>query len=215
MKTFNLFTRRRSWQPHVAKRGWKKHRYKPYFRKTNDKEKRIKAVQTFKDNHDEFRYARKTKRAGALVDRFRKSRFVEKWVWQDEKDFTSDVRLNSQNSRGYGFEHKDNIQENRLFRHTNRQSKKVMISASISWKSAMKLFFCEWKSIPKHVKKTWKKSFFPKSIVLWIKTLGFLFKIVHDHVVLILFKIYWRKKWAKRLLSAQNGPHHSQIVILL
>ena len=84
---------------------------------------------------------RQIKRARALVDRFRKSRFVEKCVWQDEKDFTSDVRLNSQNSLGHGFEHKDNIQENRLFRYTNRQSKKVMISASISWKSAMKPFF--------------------------------------------------------------------------
>ena len=29
-------------------------------RKANDKERRIKAVQTFEENHDEFRYARKT-----------------------------------------------------------------------------------------------------------------------------------------------------------
>ena len=50
---------------------------------------------------------RRTKRAGALVDRFRKSRSGEKSVWQDEKDFSLDFPLNSQNSRVYGFENKD------------------------------------------------------------------------------------------------------------
>ena len=39
-------------KPNVTKGGWKKYRYKPYFRKTNDKEKRIKAVQMFEGNHD-------------------------------------------------------------------------------------------------------------------------------------------------------------------
>ena len=57
---------------------------------------------------------RRTKRDGALADKFRKSRSVEKWVWQDEKEFTLDAPLNSQNSRVYGFENKDNIQDNRL-----------------------------------------------------------------------------------------------------
>ena len=44
---------------------------------------------------------RQTKRSRALVDRFRKSRAVKICVWQDEKDFTLDVPLNSQNSRAY------------------------------------------------------------------------------------------------------------------
>ena len=46
---------------------------------------------------------RRANRAGALVDSFRKSRFAEKSVWQDEKDFTLDIALNSQISRVYGF----------------------------------------------------------------------------------------------------------------
>ena len=33
------------------------------------------------------------------MDRLRKSRSVDKCVWQDEKNFILDVRLNSQNSR--------------------------------------------------------------------------------------------------------------------
>ena len=54
------------------------------------------------------------------MDRFRKNRFVKKCVWQDEKNFALDVLLNSQNIRVYEVENKDNIQDNRLFHHTNR-----------------------------------------------------------------------------------------------
>ena len=44
---------------------------------------------------------RQTKRGIALADRFTKIHFVEKCVWQNEKDFILDVPLNSQNSRVY------------------------------------------------------------------------------------------------------------------
>ena len=57
---------------------------------------------------------RRTKTDGTLVDKFRKSHSVEKCVWQDEKDFSLDFSLNSQNSRVCGFENKDNIQNNCL-----------------------------------------------------------------------------------------------------
>ena len=40
-------------------------------------------------------------------------------------------------------------------------------------------------------------------------------KLVHHHIVSILFKISQRKNWTKGLLSTQNGAHHPQIVILL
>ena len=82
---------------------------------------------------------RRTKTAGALAGRFRKSRPVEKWVWQ-----------HGQNSRVYGFENKHNIQDSLLFHHTNKQSKKVMVSACVTWKGASKPFF--WKSIAKHIR---------------------------------------------------------------
>ena len=57
---------------------------------------------------------RRTKRARALADRFRKSRFAEKSVWLNKKDFTFDAPLNPQNIRVYGFKNKNNIQDNRL-----------------------------------------------------------------------------------------------------
>ena len=47
---------------------------------------------------------------------------------QGEKGFTLDVPLNSQNSGVCEFDNKGN-QINRLFHPTNRQSKKVMVSA--------------------------------------------------------------------------------------
>ena len=87
-----------------------------------------------------------------MADRLRESRFVEKCLWQDKKDFTLDVPLNSQNSRVYGLENKNNIQDNRLFHHTNRQSKKVMVSACVTWKGAMKPFFVNEKSLKTNCK---------------------------------------------------------------
>ena len=42
---------------------------------------------------------RRTIRKEALSVRFRRSPSIEKYVWQDEIDFTLDVLLNSQNSR--------------------------------------------------------------------------------------------------------------------
>ena len=50
-------------------------------------------------------------------------------------------------SRVYGFENKDNIQDNRLFHDTSRQSKKVMVSACVTWKGATKLFFVNSKGL--------------------------------------------------------------------
>ena len=65
------------------------HRYKPHFRKTNDKKKKIKVFHMFEYNHDEFSYVRKMKkRAGALADTFRKSYSIKKCVTQHEKSFT-------------------------------------------------------------------------------------------------------------------------------
>ena len=104
----------------------REYRNKSYFFKMNDKEKKTKTVQTIGDNHYEFRYGkRRTKQATTLADRFRKSLSIKKCVWQNEKDFSFDVPLNSQNSRIYGFSNKDKIEENSLFYLTNRQSKKV------------------------------------------------------------------------------------------
>ena len=109
---------------------------------------------------------KRTKRARALEDRFRKSCSVKKCVWQDEKDFTLDVPLNSLNIRAYGFENKDNIQDNPLFYHTNRQSQKVMVSACVTCKGATKSFFVNDEGLKvnskTYIKKHLKKELLPE-----------------------------------------------------
>ena len=96
---------------------------------------------------------RRTERAGALAKRFSNKRSVEKCVWQDEKDFTLEVPLNHQNSRAYGKNRKGDISDDRLFHNTNRQSKKVMVSACIRWYGATKSFFVNNKGLKVNAKR--------------------------------------------------------------
>ena len=83
----------------------------------------------------------RTERAGALAEKFSKKRSIERCVWQDKKDFTVDVPFNAQNNRVYGMDKKDKIPGNRLFHHANKQFKKVMVSACVTWKGVTKPFF--------------------------------------------------------------------------
>ena len=107
----------------VKKNGWKQH-------------KRIKTPRM-----SEGTKKRRTEIAGALAERFSNKRNVEKCVWQDEKDFTLEVPLNHQNSCVYDKNRKGDISDDQLFHNTNRQSKKVMVSACITWYGAKKPFF--------------------------------------------------------------------------
>ena len=68
-------------------------------------------------------------------------------MWQDEKDFTLEVPQNAQNSRVYGDGRKEDIDDKRLFHQTNKQSKKVMVSACITWDGATKPFFVTGKGL--------------------------------------------------------------------
>ena len=138
---------------------------------------------------------------------------LERW-----KGFYFDVPLNYQDSCVYGFEIKDNIQGNRLFHHTNRQSKKIMASACVTWKGATKVFLVNEKGLKfnsKTYKKHLQKEFLPEVNHIMNNNTWILFKIVHHHIASILFKISWGKNWTISLLNTQNGPHHPQIVILL
>ena len=91
--------------------------------------------------NDKCRNRRHT-RAIALVEKFeRNTRMIEKTVWQDEKDFTLGAPLYLQNDRVYGKEKKPDIPDENLFASTSKMSKKVMVSAAISWYGATKPFF--------------------------------------------------------------------------
>ena len=101
---------------------------------------------------------------------FRKKRSTERCVWQDEKDFTVDVPFNVQNNRVYGMDKKDKIPGYRLFHHANKQSKKVMVSACVTWKGATKPFFVNENGLKvnaKTYKKHLEKQLFPE-VTSWI-----------------------------------------------
>ena len=86
----------------VKKNGWKQYKWIKTPRMSEETKKQ------------------RTERAGALAERFSNKRSVEKFVWQDKKDFTLEVPLNHQNSRVYGKNQKGDISDNRLFHNTNR-----------------------------------------------------------------------------------------------
>ena len=85
---------------------------------------------------------RRETRVVTLKDRYESNkRMIEKTVWQDEKDFTLEVPVNLQNDRVYGKGRKADVPDANLFSSTNRMSKKVMVSAAISWYGVTKPFF--------------------------------------------------------------------------
>ena len=67
-----------------------------------------------------------------------------------------DVLFNAQNNRVYGMDKKYKIPGNRLFHHASKQSKKVMVSVSVTWKSATKPFFVNENGLKVNAK-TFKK----------------------------------------------------------
>ena len=115
----------------------------------------------------------------ALAEKFeRNTCMTEKTVWQDEKDFTLDVP------------------DYNLFVSLNKMSRKVTVSAAISWYGTMKPFFVNENGIKvnkdnycKHLK---------NSCLLQLKNLlsvmtGYLSKMVLRHINRIWYKIPLKK----------------------
>ena len=140
---------------------------------------------------------RRYARAIALAEKFeRNTRMIEKTVWQDEKDFTLDVPVNLQNDRVYGKGKKSDVPDENLFASTNKMSRKVMVSAAISWYGATKPFFVNENGIKvnkenycKHLKNS---CFLQLKNLLSVMT-GYLSKIVLRHIDRIWYKISLKK----------------------
>ena len=82
---------------------------------------------------------RRAIRSGNLAERFdRNPRLVEKFAYQDEKDFTLEVPTNIQNNRVYLQGKKDQVPDENLFHQKNKQSIKVMVSACLTCNGATK-----------------------------------------------------------------------------
>ena len=83
---------------------------------------------------------RRAERAGKLLQRF-SIHSLPRLMFQDEKDFSLQVPTNHQNNRVYFNGPKKDVQTERLYSKGNKFSKKVMVSAVITWKSVSQPFF--------------------------------------------------------------------------
>ena len=87
-----------------------------------------------------MRSKRKT-RCRLLLNRFTAEK-LKNIIFTDEKDFTLEVARNRQNDRVYGKRKRD-IAPNRLYHETSRFTKKVMVSAGVSWKGKTRIHFID------------------------------------------------------------------------
>ena len=82
---------------------------------------------------------RRAERAGKLLQCF-SIHSLPGLVFQDEKDFSLQVPTNRQNNRVYFNGPKKDVQPERLYSEENRFSKRVMVSAVITWKAVSQPF---------------------------------------------------------------------------
>ena len=86
------------------------------------------------------RQKRKT-RCRNMHDKY-SARDVKRMVFTDEKDFSYEVARNRQNDRVYG-KKKSEIPQARLYHETSRFTKKVMVSAGVSWNGRTNIHFID------------------------------------------------------------------------
>ena len=105
-------------------------------------EKESSLLQTYKPSPQMNSACRKrrAKRAGKLLQRF--SIHSLPWpMFKDEKDFSLQVPTNCQNNQVYFNGPQKDMQPERLYNKGNKFSKKVMVSAVITWKGVSQPFF--------------------------------------------------------------------------
>ncbi len=85
---------------------------------------------------------RRVNRAAGLSQKFGKnSRMIERAVFQDESSFPLQIPTNKQNNRVYYRGKKSDVPVENLCHESNSQSKKVMVSAALTWHGVTKPFF--------------------------------------------------------------------------
>ena len=103
---------------------------------------KLKAYKRIRVSRRDEKVRRKRKtRCRLLLKRFTAEK-VKNIIFTDEKDFTLEVARNRQNDRIYGKRKRD-IAPNRLYHETSRFTKKVMVSAGVSWKGETRIHFID------------------------------------------------------------------------
>lgn len=109
------------------------------------KKKHLKAFKRIKvSRRDETVKQKRKTCCKRLNDRYstKHAKDVERLVFTDEKDFTMEIARNRQNDIVYGVRKRD-ISASRLYRETSRFSKKVMVSAGVSYNGKTQIHFID------------------------------------------------------------------------
>ena len=142
-----------------------------------------------------------------MAERFHHNpRLVEKFAYQDEKDFTLEVPTNIQSNRVYFKGKKGQAPDENLFHQKNKQSIKVMVSACLTWNGATKPFFvngCGVKMNAKAYKQHLQKELVPAVQHLY-KHKNWIF--VQDNTPSHCSKIFYKKHSIYILSKHMNGP---------
>jgi len=152
---------------------------------------------------------RRVERASNLLEQFeKKPRMIERAVFQDESDFPLQIPINCQNNRVYYKGQKKDVPDKNIYHKSNRHSVKVMVSAALTWHGVTMPLFVGKKGIKvnaenycKHLKKKYTH-----------EKIGFLSKMVHLHIRVILSKIFYRKPCHVVTLKKMNGLRTLQTV---
>ena len=110
-----------------------------------EKDLKLKPFKRIKTSRktENVKVKRKT-RSRKLLDKYSQTD-VKRIVFTDEKDFTLEIPLNSKNDVVYGRK-KSEIPISRLYHEENRFSKKVMVSAGVSWNGKTRIHFIDTKT---------------------------------------------------------------------
>ena len=152
----------------------------------------FKRVQT--PQMDDGARERRVNRASGLAQKFGKNpRMVERAVFQDESDFPLQIPINKQNNRIYFRGKKSDVPEENLCHQGNRQTKKVMVSAALTWHGVTKPFFVNCRGV-KVNGQIYKKNFFLRSEKCTLEMIGFLSKTELHLIVQTLSKTFYEKR---------------------
>jgi len=106
------------------------------------KELNLKAYKRIRVSRRDQNVKQKRKtRSRNLNDKY-SAQDVRRIVFTDEKDFSYEVARNRQNDRVYGKKKKE-IPPSRLYHETSRFTKKVMVSAGVSWNGKTNIHFID------------------------------------------------------------------------
>ena len=137
------FSRRSSWDPCASKRYCRGIKDLIIFCADNDQKEKNKAIQTSQNNLHELCHSKKKSRTCWMSAWKIRNKSTNDWEWGFLRwsDFSLQIPINSQNDRVYFKDRKEDFPDKNFSHQTNKQSVKVMVSATLTWFGVTKPLF--------------------------------------------------------------------------